>query len=222
MGLLSYLAVCTRPDIAFGVSQLLQYMEFPGIQHWQAVIHLLRYLLGTPHYSITLNGSCNPSLVVIYTDSDFAGCQDTQQSILGYNSRIGSNSILLRSRKQQMVSTSLTKAEYRALYKGVQELVWIKLLLSSFKVALSKSTLINIDNQLALALAKNPLFQQRTKHIDVIYDWICEKFKDNLFKISYISTKEMIANICTKAFPSHTHSCLLRGINVGCIEQGVV
>ncbi|KNZ63986.1 uncharacterized protein VP01_10794g1, partial [Puccinia sorghi] len=57
IGMLMYLGVCTRPDIAFMFSQLLQHLESLRIYHWKAVVHLLRYLAGTINHGIMLNGT---------------------------------------------------------------------------------------------------------------------------------------------------------------------
>ncbi|KNZ63270.1 uncharacterized protein VP01_11665g1, partial [Puccinia sorghi] len=79
-----------------------------------------------------------------------------------------------RLKKQQTVSTLTTKAEYRALFEGVQASVWLKNLYQSLNIKLSKWFEIYVDNQSAIALATNPIFQQRSKHIDIIYHWLRE------------------------------------------------
>ncbi|XP_060857196.1 uncharacterized protein LOC132934828 [Metopolophium dirhodum] len=57
------------------------------------------------------------------------------------------------------------------------------------------------DNQSAIKLVKNPEFHRRTKHIDVRYHYIREKFNEGLFSLEYISSKEQIADIMTKPTP---------------------
>lgn len=72
VGMLMYLALCTRPDILFTLSQLSQHLESPGIHHWHVAIHLLRYLCGTKHYGVILNGNQNSGSVNVYSDADWA------------------------------------------------------------------------------------------------------------------------------------------------------
>jgi hypothetical protein len=112
LGLLNYLTVSTRPEIAFTVSQLSQHLERPGITHWKAVTHLLRYLARTPTYGILLDGSGDLSNVQVFTDANFANCTDDRRSYSGYITTLGGNLPSWRSKKQQTVSTSTTEAEY--------------------------------------------------------------------------------------------------------------
>ncbi|POW23147.1 hypothetical protein PSHT_00451 [Puccinia striiformis] len=127
IGLVNWAAVATRPDIGFAVSQLSQHLENPGRLHWKAFIHLLRYLSGTKHYALTVGGGDNS--ISIYVDADFASCVDTCCSYSGYLVRWGNSLISWRARKQATVSTSTTEAEYKALYDGVQEAIWLRALL---------------------------------------------------------------------------------------------
>jgi hypothetical protein len=168
LGLLNYLSVSTRPDISFTVSQLSQHLERPGILHWKAVQHLLRYLTGTKHHGISLDGSGKLNDIQVYTDADFANCTDDRRSYSGYVTLLGGNLLSWRSKKQQTVSTSTTEAEYRALFEGVQESVWLKYLFTSLPVQFTRKFEIFVDNQSAIALATNPILQQRSKHIDII------------------------------------------------------
>jgi hypothetical protein len=172
LGLINYLAVSTRPEIAFTISQLSQHLKRPGILHWKAVVHLLRYLAGTTHYSILLDGNCDLKDVNIFTDADFANCTDDRRLYSGYITTLGGNLLSWRSKKQQTVSTSTTEAKYRALFEGVQESVWLKYLFQLLNIKTSKRFEVFVDNQSAIALASNPIFQQRSKHIDIVYHWL--------------------------------------------------
>jgi hypothetical protein len=214
LGLLNYLSVSTRPDISFTVSQLSQHLERPGITHWNAVIHLLRYLSGSLNYGIMLDGSGDMSDFQVYTDADFANCTDDRRSYSGYITLLGGNIISWRSKKQPTVSTSTTEAEYRSLYKGVQESVWFDQLFSSLKQKFQVHYKLYVDNQSAISLATNPLYQQQTKHIDVIYHWLREIYDTGLFKIQYISTHDMKADMCTKALGKLKHTKVISNLKI--------
>lgn len=81
VGCLNYLVQCTRPDLAFSASQLAQHLENPGVEHWSAVKHVLRYLKRTSQYCITyrghhsdlLTGNLTHQLPAAYADADWAG-----------------------------------------------------------------------------------------------------------------------------------------------------
>ena len=214
LGLLNYLSVSTRPDISFTVSQLLQHLEKPGIAHWRAVLHLLRYLAGTKHHGIVLDGSGDLNNVSVYTDADFANCVDDRRSYSGYVTLLGGNLLSWQSKKQQTVSTSTTEAEYRALFEGVQEAVWLKYLFSSLSIPFNSKFEIFVDNQSAIALATNPIFQQQSKHIDIIYHWLREVHNTGLIHINYISTQKMKADMCTKALARQKHQQVISNLKI--------
>jgi hypothetical protein len=208
IGSLNYLSVSTRPDIALAVSQLSQYLERPGIVHWRAFQHLLRYLSGTKNYSIRVGGG--DGVFRIYTDADWANCPETRRSYSGYLVTWGDSIISWKAKKQATVSTSTTEAEYRALYDGVQEAVWLQSLLGSISGTSIYPINVFTDNLAALALSRNPLANQRTKHIDVKYHFIREAVGKNWVKINYVSTVVMPADGLTKALANPKHSAFLK------------
>ena len=80
VGALMYLAISTRPDIAYSVAKLAQFNTNPGRGHWQAVKHIFRYLKGTMDLKLTYRPDKSPSFphpFTTYSDSDHAGCIDT-------------------------------------------------------------------------------------------------------------------------------------------------
>jgi hypothetical protein len=213
IGSLNYLAVNSRPDIAFAVSQLSQHLERPGKSHWQAFLHLLRYLAGTRTYSITIGGS--PTIPQIFTDADYANCAESRRSYSAYVVTWGDSILSWKSRKQPTVSSSTTEAEYRALYDGTQEAVWLNYLLNSLRVTLKAPIAMLVDNQAAIALAKNPMHQQRTKHIDVKFHWTREIIEAGKVTISYIQTSKMLADGLTKSLAKPKHQEFIRGLKIG-------
>lgn len=104
------------------------------------------------------------------------------------------------------MATSSTEAEYRAAYEATQDVIWLRKLLNDFGYPQSHATLLNCDNQGSIALAKNPLFQSRSKHFDNKYHWIREKVTDNTVILKYINTSQMIADFLTKSLFRPKHS----------------
>ncbi|KNZ51626.1 uncharacterized protein VP01_3881g2 [Puccinia sorghi] len=146
-----------------------------------AVLHLLRFLFGTKAHRLLLDGAGNLSDVKIYTDTNSTNCTDDRCSYSGYITKLGGCVLSWRSKKQQTASTSPTKAKYHALFE--------------FKS--HKRFEIFVDNQSALALATNPIFQQQSNHIYIIYHWLQEIHNTALIHINYISTNLMLADVCT-------------------------
>ena len=108
----------TRPDIAFAVSVVSQFMHDPRSSHMNAVYRILRYLKSSPGKGLfyTKQGSIQ---VECYTDADWAGSLDDRRSTSGYCTFVGGNLIAWRSKKQSVVARSTAEAEFRAMAHGV-------------------------------------------------------------------------------------------------------
>ncbi|KAL8498439.1 hypothetical protein ACS0TY_021679 [Phlomoides rotata] len=91
LGGLQYLTL-TRPDIAFTVNRLAQFMSAPTPTHWLAVKRLFRYLKGTLHHGLLLRHVPRMSLTA-YLDSDFGGDPSDCKSTSAYIIFLGSTPI---------------------------------------------------------------------------------------------------------------------------------
>ena len=127
IGGLMFLTVFTRPDIAFAVHRLSQYLDNLSTDHWQAAKRVLRYLKGTQDVGINFDGNALcPNQLLLYTDSDFATCVTTRKSISGVVITVNGGPVSWTSRKQGSVASSTTDAEYIAAHEGARELVWTR------------------------------------------------------------------------------------------------
>ncbi|POM61105.1 Integrase catalytic core protein, partial [Phytophthora palmivora] len=135
VGSVMYLMVGTRPDMAFYMREVSQFLANPGMEHWKAVIRGLKYLSGTKEYGLLLGGSSDitsenlADQLVAYSDSDYANCPDTRRSVGGYVTMLASSPISWLSRKHHTVVLSTTEAEYIALCHCMQEMIFLKILL---------------------------------------------------------------------------------------------
>ena len=148
IGKLLYLSH-TRPDICYTVNVLSQFMHSPRNSHFQAANRVLKYLKGTPGLGISYRKSGKIDLV-LYTDSDFAGSRMDCRSTTGYCTFLGGNLVTWRSKKQSLISKSSTEAEFRAMSKGIDEVMWIRNLLDELKIAYIKPIDIRCDNKSAI------------------------------------------------------------------------
>ncbi|CAN6698425.1 unnamed protein product [Malus baccata var. baccata] len=164
VGALQYLTF-TRPDIAFSVHQVCQFMHCPMESHFLAVKRILKYLKGTMDYGVQFS---NRDLCLhAFSDADWAGDPNYRWSTTGLVVYLGSSPISWSSKKQNTVSKSSTEAEYRALSSTTAEIDWIKQLLQFLRIDISCPVTLFCDNLSAIALAYNPVMHQRTKHIEV-------------------------------------------------------
>lgn len=215
IGKLNFAMRISRPDIAYAVSTLSKFLSNPGVEHYQQLHHLLRYIRGTAHLS--LNFGLSDEGLIGYSDSDFASDKDDSRSIGGYVYYLFGSPISWRSQKQPIVATSSTEAEYIALSNATREQIHLSQLLHDFGLdpSLVTPTILYGDNNGSRALTKNPHFHDRAKHIRVRYHFIRDLINDGIIVIPYIPTHDMIADIFTKSLPrkvfrGHRYSLALR------------
>lgn len=75
--------LATQPDLSFSVSLLARFQANPGISHWNALIHVIRYIKNTLDYGLTYLRDCDISPSA-FVDADYGGCRDTRRSTSGY------------------------------------------------------------------------------------------------------------------------------------------
>lgn len=204
IGGLMYLSVISRPDISHAVSRLSQFASHPHNDHFAAAKHILRYLKGHPQGKITYsseNGLC------CFTDSDWGADSNDRKSYSGCALFFGDGLIAWESKKQHVVSLSSMEAEYIALCQGAKEVAFQRSLLQEmgFSEFVSGPTTMYCDNQGAEFLVKNPTVHKRSKHIDIRYHYIREKYMDKEVDIEYVPSTENAADILTKALSRDKH-----------------
>jgi hypothetical protein len=203
VGCLLYLAISTRPDIAYAVQQLSQYVDSFASPHWNAAIRLVRYLKGTRDLKLTLGGKGSAVSLLGFTDSDWANCLDTRRSVGGYMWSLGSGAVSWAARKQKTVAASSCEAEYMAGYEAAQECIWLRALLKDIGHDITQdATTLLCDNNAAINLSEDPLLHARVKHVDIKYHFLRERVQSGEIAIRYIPTKDNVADLFTKALPS--------------------
>ncbi|XP_075096291.1 uncharacterized protein LOC142174402 [Nicotiana tabacum] len=203
----------TRPDICFSVQHLSQFMQTPWVPHMIAALHLLRYLKGTPDLGLFYFNS-NDFSIKAYSDSDWAACPDIRKSVSGFCIFLGDSLIGWKSKKQPVISLSSAEAEYRAISKAVAELVWLSRLLHDLTIDVSFPISIFCDNMAAIHIAKNPIFHERTKHIEVDCHFIRSKLTEGFIQLSHVPTSEQLADVFTKPLTGVLHHSFLGKLKV--------
>ena len=208
IGSLMYLMIGTRPDLATLIRQTSRHLTNPGLVHWQALKQGLRYLRGTSTHGIMLGGKhCQHMIergnfLSAYVDADYANSDVNRRSATGYVTQLcGGSPISWRSQLQTMVTLSSTEAEYIALAACVQELLYLKMLLSELGIQQTEPILVHEDNQSCIKIVNNPAAHGRTKHIDVKHFFVQEAQSRKEILLQYIQSADQIADIFTKALP---------------------
>ncbi|CAM8994357.1 unnamed protein product [Rhodiola kirilowii] len=165
VGRLIYLTI-TRPDLAFPVHVLSQFMQSPNEDHLRAAHRVLRYIKLAPAQGL-LFPSNSPLQLTAFCDADWASCPTTRRSVSGYCMMLGSSIVSWKTKKQIVVARSSAESEYRALAGACGEILWLVRLLADMQVIVPTPVSIYCDNQAAIHIARNPVFHERTKHIEI-------------------------------------------------------
>jgi hypothetical protein len=136
-----------------------------------------------------------------FTDSDWMGSVVDRKSTSGYCFSLGSAMISWSSRKQGSVAQSTAEAEYIAASTACREAVWLRKLLSDLFRSELEPTVIHCDNQSCIKLTENPVFHDRSKHIEMRYHYIRDMIQKKVLSLQYVPTAEQIADIFTKPLP---------------------
>ena len=187
IGSIGFLPMYTRPDLAFAVSKLSQYLSNPSILHFQAAKHVLRYIKGTIDYGLYYSHSldANPQPIgfsdvdahdpqpISFSDASHAADPDDRKSHSGYIFFLGDGGQLIwESKKQSVTALSSMEAEYVELTNAAKEAIFLRKLASSIDIEINPPTVILTDSASALDHVKNNVKHARTKHIDTRFHYI--------------------------------------------------
>ncbi|KAL0539470.1 hypothetical protein IC582_023682 [Cucumis melo] len=186
IGALQYLTN-TRPDIAYIINQLSQFLQKPTDLHWQAVKCVLKYLSGTKSFGLMFQQG-DDLAISAYSDADWASNINDRKSIVAYCIFIGNTLVFWSSKKQTVVARSSTKSEYRALALVASEVIWLKQLLLELTSYPSRKPVIWCDNISSGALAMNPVFHARTKHIEIDVHFVRDQVLKGALEVRYVSS----------------------------------
>ena len=199
VGSLMYSMICTRPDLAFAVGLVCRYMSNPIKDHWLAVKWLLRYLRGSVKTRLVFRKE-GEFAVRGYCDADYAGDADKRRSTTGMVFTVGGNPVSWRSSLQKVVALSSTESEYISLSEASREAVWLKGFVN--ELGFNQDAIkIYCDSQSAIALAKNAVCHERTKHVQTKYHFVRELITDGWVQVVKIATEYNPADIFTKVLP---------------------
>ncbi|KAD2804205.1 hypothetical protein E3N88_37582 [Mikania micrantha] len=209
VGKLIYLSH-TRPDIAYAVGVVSQFMHQPQVSHMEAVWRIIRYLKGTAGHGILFktNGHLE---IQGYTDADWAGSKDNRRSTAGYFTMVGGNLVTWRSKKQKVVALSSAEAEFRGIARGMAEVLWLKKLLTEIGFPPDKAIKVMCDNKAAIQISENPVQHDRTKHVEVDRHFIKEKIEAGIVVLPFVPSEDQVADILTKAVNKNAfNNCLIQ------------
>lgn len=199
----------TRPELSYPVHVLSQFMQTPKEAHWEAAQRVVRFLNGSPGQGIMLRSSTDMSLT-INCDSDWSSCPTTRRSLSAFVVLLGDSPVSWKTKKQDTVSHS---AEYRAMSDALKEVRWLRKMLHGFDIK-QVPTRFFCDSKAAIHIATNPVFHERTKHVENDCHAVRDAVQDGLIVLHHIHTKEQVTDILTKALGRVQFNTLLSKLGV--------
>ncbi|KAL3655415.1 hypothetical protein CASFOL_001201 [Castilleja foliolosa] len=179
-----------------------RYLHNPGMEHWKAAKRVLRYLQGTKDYMLTYRRS-DQIEIVGYTDSDFAGCQDSKKSTSGYIYLLAGGAVSWKSAKQSLVASSTMEAEFVACYEASNHGIWLRNFVTGLRIVdgVDRPLKLFCDNKSAVMYSNNNRSSIKSKHIDIKFLVVKERVQSGQLSIEHIGTNSMIADPLTKGIP---------------------
>jgi hypothetical protein len=193
VGAVLYVATVCRPDIAVAVGLLSRALEYPDKNTLVAAYRVLRYLITTKVLGLrwTVGGD---TTLTGNSDSNWAVVKSTS----GYIFFLCQAAIAYISKKQVSIALSSTEAEIMAASLAALEAVFLRGILSEMQCLQQQPTVIGVDNQGAVALAKNYVSNSRTKHIERRHLKIRELVEEMMVRPEFVPTDENPADLMSK------------------------
>ncbi|GJR52722.1 hypothetical protein Tco_1403243 [Tanacetum coccineum] len=170
----------------------------PKTSHLNAVKRIFKYLKGKPNLGLWYPRESSFDLEA-FSDSDYAGANLDRKSTTGGCQFLGSRLISWQCKKQTIVATSTTEAEYVAAASCCGQVLWIQNQMLDYGFNFM-NTKIHIDNESTICIVKNPVYHSKTKHIEIRHHFIRDSYEKKLIRVEKIHTDFNVADLLTKAF----------------------
>ncbi|GJV64245.1 putative ribonuclease H-like domain-containing protein [Tanacetum coccineum] len=197
IGSLMYLTA-SRPDIMYAVCVCSRFQVTPKTSHLNAVKRIFKYLKGKPHLGLWYPRE-SPFDLEAFSDSDYGGSNLDRKSTTGGCQFLGQRLISWQCKKQTIVATSTTEAEYVAAANCCGQVLWVQNQLLDYGFNFM-NTKIHIDNESTICIVKNPVYHSKTKHIEIRHHFIRDCYEKKLISVEKIHTDLNVADLLTKPF----------------------
>lgn len=198
IGMLLYVAINTRPDVAASVNILAQHVATPRQVDMNEAQRVVKYLMATKTLVLHLSSHRNSDTLIAFSDANWAEDKFSRKSVSGVLCLMLGSPISWRSKKQSLVALSTTEAELYALAETVKELKWLRKLLSDFDCNINSPIKIQCDNMSTICMVKNEDISDASKHIDSRIHFVRDEVQHKRFDVIHCPTDLNVADLMTK------------------------
>ncbi len=201
VGMLLYLVKHSRPDIANAVREMTKVLDNPTLAAIKEMKRCIKFVLDTKTFGLKIVPTMLTDghwVIVIYTDSDWAGDKDTRRSVSGFIIYLLGVPISWRSKQQKSVVLSSSEAEFVSLSEAAKEIKFVYQIMQSMGLKIKTPIIVRVDNVGAMFMAENVTTSQRTRHVDIRYNFVREFVEDGFLKIVFVKTDENKSDGFTK------------------------
>ena len=215
VGSVIYVAIITRPDVAFIAAKLSEFMQNPSPAHMQAIDQVILYLYRTRFLAICYKKKDFEDAVQAASDAFFAN-NPNQQSSRGFLFMLFGGLINWSAKKQKTMTISTTKAELLALSKAAKQLLWWLRFFKAIEFNPEQGPItIECDNrQTVQAMVKNEAIQTRLRHIDIHNHQLYKKVQNKEINVRQVDTNSMLANGLTKPLSAEKHARFVKQLGL--------
>jgi hypothetical protein len=133
-----------------------------------------------------------------YVDAAYADDVLTRKSTMGFVLMLNGAAVSWRSKRQPIVALSTAEAEYVAACYAAQEVVALRTLMGRLGFPQTDPTCVYEDNAACILLSGEPVFRERSKHIDVRFHYLRDQVRNKTMQLIACSTHQMVADVLTK------------------------
>ncbi|GJU90846.1 putative ribonuclease H-like domain-containing protein [Tanacetum coccineum] len=213
IGSLMYLTA-SRPDIMYAVCVCFRFQVTPKTSHLNVVKRIFKYLKGKPNLGLWYPRE-SPFDLEAFFDSDYGGSNLDRKSTTGGCQFLGQRLISWQCKKQTIVATSTTEAEYVAAANCRGQVLWVQNQLLDYGFNFM-NTKIHIDNESTICIVKNPVYHSKTKHFEICHHFIRDCYEKKLISMEKIHTDLNVADLLTKPFDGPRFNYLV--VSIGMIN----
>ena len=200
-GMLLCMIKHSRPDMCNAVRELTKCLDGCNEASYKEMLRVIKYLLDAPEKGLKIFPQKIGKftwLLVLYSDSDWAGDKDSRKSVGGYMLFLNGVLICWRSKSQKVVALSSSEAEFYACSEAVKEIPFVVQILIFLRVPVELPVDVWVDNIGAIFMAENSTSSSRTRHMDTRYRFVEQLQKDDLISVKFVPTAKNLSDGNTK------------------------